>query len=457
MKVPKKALKSILRLLLAIVIIDISTGCAILESDLLSRDFWSTAPFRENSTAEMGIAALAKGNFVTAEGYFKKAFEKNPRDVEALLGAGILYQNTGQIVKARQMYEAVLALHPDESQQFVVWNTLTTRPISQIASVNLSLLDTGATPSTMAGAPSGNPNLPGVGPNQVGGQTQPSTILGRSNVTNNAYSKSTSKNSSLGKFTGKDANITYRFATLRALRDQGLLTPQEYNARRRANIGALLPLTSPPPAAGLDRPVPTTEQISARLRAIGRALGMRAISASQHTNERTMIIDALMPAAPVVIANPALPPKGLMEAADAVRRLEQLRDDGYITSDEYVRERKAIEMTMSPVRGTSKTGNSLQQKLGSNQKKLSRPQPGVHLASYRSKKKAESGWKKISRSLKKVLGSLSHEVVKVDLGKKGIYYRLKVGPFSSVKKAQAMCQKLKRKRQFCQPTVMGSS
>ena len=82
----------------------------------------------------------------------------------------------------------------------------------------------------------------------------------------------------------------------------------------------------------------------AGLRAIGRALEMRAISVTQHAAERNMILDALMPSAPVVVANPGAPPRGLLEAADAVRRLEPLRDPGYISSDEYVQERQALEI-----------------------------------------------------------------------------------------------------------------
>ena len=159
-------------------------------------------------------------------------------------------------------------------------------------------------------------------------------------------------------FSGKDLNIMSRYTTLKVLRDQGLITPDEFNARRQTNVGALLPLTSPPPAAGLDRSVPTTEQIAGRLRAIGRALEMRAISVAQHSAERTMILDALMPSAPVVVANPAIPPKGLMEAADSVRRLEKLRDEGFISSDEYARERQAIELAMRPTQPTPKATGS---------------------------------------------------------------------------------------------------
>ena len=147
----------------------------------------------------------------------------------------------------------------------------------------------------------------------------------------------------LSGLTGAADNVVSRFHTVTVLRDQGLITPDEFRTRRRANIGALLPLSSPPPATGLDRPVPGTEQVSGRLRAIGRALEMRAISVSQHAAERTMILDALMPAAPVSVVNPGRPPQGLLEAADAVRRLEQLKGGGYISADEYTKERNAIE------------------------------------------------------------------------------------------------------------------
>ena len=82
-------------------------GCGILQSQFLDDSFWSGSPFRNNQEAELGIAELAKGNYITAEAHFKRALKRNPRDVDALIGAGILYQNTGQLSRARQMYEAV--------------------------------------------------------------------------------------------------------------------------------------------------------------------------------------------------------------------------------------------------------------------------------------------------------------------------------------------------------------
>ena len=245
----------------------------------------------------------------------------------------------------------------------------------------------------------------------------------------------------IGKFAGGDANVISRFATIRALRDQGLITQQEFNARRRANLGALLPLSAPPPSAGLDRPVPSTEQITGRLRAIGRALEMRAISVTQHAAERNMILDALMPSAPVVVANPARPPSGLMEAADAVRRLEQLRDTGYIGSDEYAKERQSIELAMQPkqpkMAPAPATGGPTAAAKPMALKQSTGPRPAIHLASYRTSKNADRGWVKIVRAHKNLVSGLEHRITRVNLGRKVTYYRLKAGPFKNAAVAPA--------------------
>ncbi len=440
-------------------------ACGMFQADIFQGSFWASSPLRQNDEAELGIAELAKGNYVTAEGHFQKALRRNRKDIHALLGSGILYQNTGQLTKAREMYEAVLAIRPDESMQFVVWNNISTRPASQIASVNLSLLDSGGVPNAMGAAapgqggsfPSAAAPMPITRSPPVSAAPTGSAMLGRPPPAALQPAPTVPGAGGpppvIGKFADADANIVSRFSTIRTLRDQGLITQQEFAARRRANIGALLPLTSPPSSAGLSRPVPTTEQITGRLRAIGRALEMRAISVTQHSAERNMILDALMPSAPVVVENPGAPPRGLMEAADAVRRLEQLRDAGYISSDEYVKERQAIEIAMQPAPPRMAPAAMTP----SPDKKTMEPSgsgPAVHLASYRTRKSADKGWAQIKRANKQLLAGLEHKVTRVNLGKKGTFFRLKAGPFKNAKAAKDMCRKLKRRRQFCEPTVM---
>lgn len=433
-------------------------------------DFWTTGilnPSGGSSTSSSrGLGELSQGNYITAEKYFQAALKKNPQDVDALMGLGLIYQNNGQLTKARQMYEAILAIRPDDKEQFVIWKSLSTRPVSEIASVNLALIESGGVLTSMgrqAGVqpPIGEMQSIGAAPSGAAmtARAMPSRTAGRAAAPMTAPG--------LPRFAEADTNILSRFNTLMALRDQGLITGEEYNTRRQANVGALLPLSSPPPAAGLDRPVPSTEQISGRLRAIGRGLEMRAITVAQHAAERSMILDALMPAAPITVANPGPPPQGLLEAADAVRWLERLRADGVITSDEYTRERNSIEQAMQPAPTrpamTMPTGSSMgaapsgsAAEMAAGPTRLSGPQPALHLASYRSKKDAERGWTQLRRAYKRELADLQSEITKVNLGPKGIFYRLKAGPLADKAEAKSLCRKLKRKRQFCEPTFMNA-
>lgn len=466
MGVKKPVVNSVLKYSTALALWSLTLGgCTLMQGELFNETFWAGSPFRVNDEAELGIADLAKGNYVTAEAHFKRALRTNPRDIDALIGAGILYQNTGQMTKSRQMYEAVLALHPDDSHQFVVWNNIETRPAAQIASVNLSLLETGGTPSAAASTlitPPGQPvGASGNSPTSMPGQSL--AKLGKIKKYQKQKRVAQEPND-IVSFVGEQANMISRFSTLRVLKDQGLITKAEFIKRRQTNVGALLPLTSPPPAAGLERPVPSSEQIAGRFRAIARALEMRAITVAQHTAERSMILDALMPSAPVVIANPGVPPRGLMQAADAVRRLEKLKSGGYISSLEYDRERKAIELSMRPPTPlpsqssmVSKPAKNQSPLVKSESRKSSGTQPAVHLASYRTAKQAARGWAQIRRAHKALLRGLTYTVSRVNLGKKGIYYRLKVGPLPSSVAAKGMCRKLKRRRQFCEPSTMTNS
>ncbi len=427
-------------------------GCgAYLEGTILEPAFWqSGGPLsgKENNLAELGMAEMAKGNYALAELNYNKAIKANPQDVHALLGLGVLYQNTGRTVRAREMYQAIVALRPDNTKQSIVWSNLTPLPIAKIASVNLGLLDSGmAAPAVVFSRAA--PAFAGrQGSQAVEHVTQPTMggLLG--------LPPGQGGQGNLIVFSKADVNIASRFRTLMALRDQGLITEDEYAARRQANVGGLLPLSSPPPGAGLDRPVPTTNQITGRLKAISRALEMRALTVSQHSSERSMILNALLPAAPVNVANPGMPPKGLMEAADGVRRLEMLKAAGLITSDEYSKERAAIEKNISPLpmRPASSTASGGAMPSGAG------PYPAVHLASYKSRKDAVRGWTQLRRAHSALLRGLRYEVARVNLGAgKGIYYRLKAGPLANKSEASSLCRKLKSRRQYCEPSFMNSN
>ncbi len=426
-------------------------------SEILKDEFWASSPMKANTEAELGLAALGMGNYAVAEAHFRKALTAEPKDVHALMGMGILYQNTGQVTKAREMYEAILAIRPDASQQFVVWNTNNTRPVSEIASLNLALLES-------SGVAAGAKNGASGSPAGVAGAPTVAAMMGRAapGAAVDASAPGVPSAPVMSVLSEGDTNIVTRFRIMRSLRDEGLITGEEYAKRRQANLGALLPLTSPPPAAGLDRPVPSNEQVAGRLRAIGRALEMRAMTVSQHAAERGIILDALMASAPVAVANPGQPPKGLMEAADAVRRLEALQAEGLVSSDEHARERAAIERALQampsakPAAQTADAGGAAtaDKTASAPAAKGKGPQPAVHLASYKSRAAADRGWTELKRAHKDLLSALSAEVTTINLGPKGTFYRLNAGPLVDRNGAADLCGKLKRRRQYCEPTFL---
>ncbi|OEJ68650.1 hypothetical protein BEN30_05380 [Magnetovibrio blakemorei] len=434
------------------------------ETGLMRPEFWQQNANKENDYAELGLAELSKGNNVQAQGHFERALKSNPDDTYALYGMALMYQNNGQPVRARAYYEAILNMQPRPTEELMVWADKQTFPIVDLAGVNIHLLENGsaapveeAKPMSMYnGGPSGGAKTPRTmalqQPQSITSLMSPSVSSARSGAMSNDMD-------SEPMFQDADLNIVARFKTLRGLLDQGLITQEEFLMRRKANLGALLPMVSPPAATGLDRPVPALDQISARLNAIGRALEMRALSPAQHTAERSMILDALMPANPTSVSNPVPPPQGLMAAADAVRRLEMLKAADLITSDEYTKERAAIEGSMQPTAPKAAGAGEMKPlggtSGGATKSAMSGFQPALHLASFRQQKAAERGWAELSKRFPSQLGGLEHRVERVDLGNsKGVFYRLKAGPLPDNAAAKDMCGQLKAKRQYCEPTTI---
>lgn len=454
-------------LVLALVVAFGLSACGgMQDGSLLKPDFWSRGPlFNNGDESEAGLAALAKGDYAKAESHFGRALERDPRDVHALLGAGILYQYTGRNTRAREMYEAVLALRPGPSKQIVSWTDMSSYSVADVAGANLALLDGngGRNPAALAPMPAGfspgGATMPAqAGPAPMSGRSASGIIAAPSGLAMLGRQAPAAQDPAaaegMPRFADADANIVSRFKTIKMLLDQGLVTQDEYNARRRANLGALLPLSAPPPGAGLDRPVPSAEQISGRLRAIGRALEMRAMTIAQHGSERSIILDALMPSAPSVVANPSALPQGMMEGADAVRRLEMLKAASLVTQEEYERERGAINSAMQPKAPPAPAASVEQQKAEEPAK--TGPQAAVHLASYRSQEAADRGWAQLRRAHRSLLDDLKAEISRVDLGPgKGVFWRVKAGPLKDEKQAIDLCRKLKSARQFCEPAVMG--
>ena len=275
--------------------------------------------------------------------------------------------------------------------------------------------------------------------------------------------------------TAGEKNVVQRFETLRRLQEEALITQDEYTKRRNANIGALLPYTRDPAGMGLERSVPGTDAIMARLQALRRSFEMRAITATQHALERSMILNALLPEMPDDRTERRPPPEDVIEGAAMVGHLEALRGKNLITAAELEAEKNAIEhvlrtgllpsqeMPSGGKKGGSKGAAAAKAKTTSS----ALPEadageteitgPVLHLASFRSEASAKQAWQDAIGNNKASLASLKSIIRRVDLGpEKGIFYRLMAGPFKSLSDAEAICIQLKQNNQFCRASADGS-
>ncbi len=74
----------------------------------------------------------------------------------------------------------------------------------------------------------------------------------------------------------------------------------------------------------------------------------------------------------------------------------------------------------------------------------------IQLGAFRSQGEAEQTWNKV-RAAHSVLSGKAHEIIRADLGAKGVYYRLRVGGYASDDAAKSACAALSAQNQGCFP------
>lgn len=73
----------------------------------------------------------------------------------------------------------------------------------------------------------------------------------------------------------------------------------------------------------------------------------------------------------------------------------------------------------------------------------------VQLGSSKLKDRAEAEAKRLNKLYASILGDAKVAAVRADLGERGVYYRLWAGPFAERGAADALCDKLKARKQGC--------
>ena len=253
-----------------------------------------------------------------------------------------------------------------------------------------------------------------------------------------------------------------RFNALRHLVSAGLISPDEAERRRTANLGALLPYSAPPPAAGLARMAPLQDIADQIAR-----LSVRPDSiASETAAERGFLMEGLLPLEPKARTAPARIDAGALKMGrDRVDTLAQL---GLVTLDERKGELAAIDQgehvlastpppalppplkTKRPVRrrpvgsdGGAKPGDVP----GGAIPPSGNGPVGVHLLSMASDRLTDKAVAALQKEFPE-LQPLQFKAVKTVIPDLGTTFRLVAGPMPPAD-AEKLCVALRAKGQSC--------
>jgi cell division septation protein DedD len=73
----------------------------------------------------------------------------------------------------------------------------------------------------------------------------------------------------------------------------------------------------------------------------------------------------------------------------------------------------------------------------------------LQLGALRNSEAAQAEWERLKRAQSDLLGKLPGGVVRVDLGDRGIYYRIVAGPIADEARAESVCNALKQRKIGC--------
>lgn len=272
--------------------------------------------------------------------------------------------------------------------------------------------------------------------------------------------------------------MALRFLALKLLTARGLVPVDEAVARKQANLGALLPLTTPePPAAGLEAPIPPLPQVMDRFGGLGT--GAERGNVATRAAERDFLTDVLLPKQPAK-RQPYSPPD-IASARKLQDRLARLEDAGLVTPEERAEETEAVDKliasgvlpeVLQPPKPPEKPkkkkvggrGNRMPGGVSGRLEIIPSPPgveapklaggakgpAGVHLLSMGSAAHGDKAWEALTKEHAE-LGGLGHTVSRADLGELGVTYRLVAGPVEPAQ-AESLCATLRTRGQACTPT-----
>ena len=104
----------------------------------------------DDRLSEQGFQELSVRNYQEAERLLGEALSLNPYNPHALLNMGVVYQNTGRMEKAREMYEKVVILALEDTDTVSKRSSAVDKSLVDLAKENLIILEKQKTKAEVA-------------------------------------------------------------------------------------------------------------------------------------------------------------------------------------------------------------------------------------------------------------------------------------------------------------------
>lgn len=247
-----------------------------------------------------------------------------------------------------------------------------------------------------------------------------------------------------------DDAIATRFQTLRILLDEQLITTEEYNNRRAANIGALLRYSMVPPARELGRPAPAPSQVVARLKYLAAAYAEHSVSAAEQAAERAAILDGLLPMQTLKRADPAPPIRDQMQLAAEMGRIERMLTAHVITEKEAATERAKVTAMLDSVIAAEDAAARAASGMAAGGGVGINSGIGVTLTTHNSAAQAKRVWAGYQKTYPGELAGLRLVLKAVPRPHRPSHYRITAGPVPDYATATNICKSLTRRGVACE-------
>ena len=156
-----------------------------------------------------------------------------------------------------------------------------------------------------------------------------------------------------------------------------------------------------------------------------------------------------------ILPDPEQPLTHLEEDPSTLKMVNQYQPDD-------VDVEKVSDASPEPTKQNSPSLTSIEDLIGETPKETPQEKPPlekkavakgkihIQLGSLKNYDMAEAEWGRLSKKHQDIFGGLNPVIQKVDLGEdKGIYYRLRTGPFESDERAKSVCASLKDRKVEC--------